>query len=67
MLRDRVGQTFDAVVVDAEDGKAGGVVQVADPAVVARCDGEGLPLGARVQVRLTRADLVTREVRFTLA
>ncbi|WP_405148181.1 RNB domain-containing ribonuclease [Sphaerisporangium sp. NBC_01403] len=67
VLRDRVGQTFDAVVVDAEDGKAGGVVQVADPAVVARCDGEGLPLGARVQVRLTRADLVTREVRFTLA
>ncbi|MEV7968735.1 RNB domain-containing ribonuclease [Sphaerisporangium sp. NPDC088356] len=67
VLRDRVGQTFDAVVVDAEDGKAGGVVQVADPAVVARCDGEGLPLGARVQVRLTRADLLTREVRFTLA
>ncbi|MFG1876311.1 RNB domain-containing ribonuclease [Sphaerisporangium sp. NPDC049003] len=67
VLRDRVGQTFDAVVVDVEEGRAGGVVQVADPAVVARCDGERLPLGERVQVRLTRADLITREVRFTLA
>ncbi|MET8143799.1 RNB domain-containing ribonuclease [Sphaerisporangium sp. NPDC005288] len=67
VLRDRVGQTFDAVVVDVEDGRPGGVVQVADPAVVARCDGDGLPLGEKVQVRLTRADLLTREVRFTLA
>ncbi|WP_248963140.1 RNB domain-containing ribonuclease [Sphaerisporangium perillae] len=67
VLRDRVGHTFDAVVVDVEDGKPGGVVQVAEPAVVARCDGAGLPLGEKVQVRLTRADLITREVRFTLA
>ncbi|WP_344942940.1 RNB domain-containing ribonuclease [Sphaerisporangium flaviroseum] len=67
VLRDRVGQTFEAVVVDVGDGKPGGVVQVADPAVVAKCDGEGLALGERVQVRLTRADLVTREVRFTVA
>ena len=48
-------------------GKRGGVVQIAEPAVVARCDGDGLPLGERVRVRLTRADLLTREVRFTLA
>ncbi|MDH2430639.1 RNB domain-containing ribonuclease [Sphaerisporangium sp. TRM90804] len=67
VLRDRVGQTFDAVVVDAEQGRPGGVVQVADPAVIARCDGDALPLGEKVQVRLTRADLATREVRFTLA
>ncbi|GGL13919.1 ribonuclease R [Sphaerisporangium melleum] len=67
VLRERVGQTFEAVVVDVQDGRPGGVVQVTDPAVVARCDGDALPLGEKVQVRLTRADLVTREVRFNLA
>ncbi|WP_245966612.1 hypothetical protein [Sphaerisporangium album] len=67
VLRDRVGQTFGAVVIDVEDGRPGGLVQIADPAVVARCDGEGLRLGDRTEVRLTRADLLTREVRFTVA
>ncbi|MFC4536870.1 RNB domain-containing ribonuclease [Sphaerisporangium dianthi] len=67
VLRDRVGQAFDAVVVDVEEGRPGGIVQITEPAVVARCDGEGLPLGEKVQVRLTRADLITREVRFSLA
>ncbi|GAA3447215.1 ribonuclease R [Planomonospora venezuelensis] len=65
VLRERVGQTFDAVVIDTEEGRPGGQVQVADPPVVARCDGERLPLGERVRVRLTRADPVTREVRFS--
>ncbi|GII82057.1 ribonuclease R [Sphaerisporangium siamense] len=67
VLRDRVGQTFGAVVVDVEEDRPGGLVQVADPAVVARCDGDGLRLGARVEARLTRADVATREVRFTVA
>ncbi|WP_308249894.1 RNB domain-containing ribonuclease [Sphaerisporangium fuscum] len=67
VLRDKVGQTFDAVVVDVQEGRPGGVVQITDPAVVARCDGDGLPLGEKIQVRLTRADLTTREVRFTVA
>ncbi|GII78076.1 ribonuclease R [Sphaerisporangium rufum] len=67
VLRDRVGQDFDAVVVDVDEGRPRGVVQVTDPAVIARCDGEDLPLGEKVRVRLTCADLTTREVRFTLA
>ncbi|MGW0065337.1 RNB domain-containing ribonuclease, partial [Streptosporangium sandarakinum] len=45
VLRDRVGQTFDAVVIDVADDGQSGVVQVTGPAVVARCDGERLPLG----------------------
>ncbi|MEV6985420.1 RNB domain-containing ribonuclease [Sphaerisporangium sp. NPDC051017] len=67
VLRDRVGQTFGAVVIDTEDGRPGGLVQIAEPAVVARCDGDGLRLGEKTDVRLTRADLLTREVRFTVA
>ncbi|WP_084781017.1 RNB domain-containing ribonuclease [Planobispora rosea] len=67
VLRERVGQTFDAVVIDVDGERPGGRVQVDDPPVVARCDGEKLPLGETVRVRLTRADPATREVRFTLA
>ena len=66
LLRDRVGQAFDAMVIDVDAKRGGGLVQLADPAVIARCDGE-LPLGDRVSVRLVQADPATREVRFTLA
>ncbi|MEU8106842.1 RNB domain-containing ribonuclease [Nonomuraea muscovyensis] len=65
-LRDRLGESFDATVIDVTARGDGGQVQLADPAVIARCDG-ALPLGERVTVRLTRADPATREVRFTLA
>lgn len=65
VLRPRIGEVFEAVVVDVTDGKPGGQVQVTEPAVIARCDGDHLPLGERVPVRLTRADPATREVRFT--
>ena len=41
----------------------GGKVAIDDPAVQARCVGE-LPLGDRIQVRLTQADPHTREVLF---
>jgi VacB/RNase II family 3'-5' exoribonuclease len=67
VLRERVGQTFDAVVIDMEENRPWAQVQITDPAVVARCDGERLPLGETIRVRLTRADPATREVRFSLA
>ncbi|MFD1930399.1 MULTISPECIES: RNB domain-containing ribonuclease [Nonomuraea] len=67
MLRDRIGQSFDAVVLDIDERRPGGLVQLTDPAVVARCDGSPLPLGQSVRVRLTQADPNTREVRFTVA
>jgi exoribonuclease R len=41
----------------------GGKVAIDEPAVQARCVGE-LPLGDRIQVRLTQADPKTREVLF---
>ena len=65
LLRDSVGKTFDAVVVDANhDG--GGTVQLREPAVRGRCEGR-LPLGELVSVRLEVADVDQRLVRFTLA
>lgn len=65
VLRDSVGQVFDAVVVDVRDG-GGGTVQLAEPAVRATFDGE-LPLGEPVRVRLTEADVAQRSVRFRAA
>ena len=62
VLAPRVGEEFDAVVV--ESGSKGGVVQLLDPAVRARCDGADLPLGERLRVRLETADPVKRTVLF---
>ncbi|AZK93856.1 MULTISPECIES: RNB domain-containing ribonuclease [Streptomyces] len=58
LLRDRVGDTFDGLVVDVkENDPSAGTVQLSDPAVVARIAGDGgLPLGEPLRVRLTRAD-----------
>ncbi|WP_030563979.1 RNB domain-containing ribonuclease [Streptomyces aureocirculatus] len=60
LLKDRVGEIFDGVVVDVrEHAPDVGTVQVAEPAVVARIEGggtAGLPLGERFRVRLTQAD-----------
>jgi VacB/RNase II family 3'-5' exoribonuclease len=65
VLAPRVGETFDAVVV--ESGPKGGAVQLTDPAVRARCEGAELPLGEQVQVRLEVADPTTRTVTFRRA
>ena len=67
LLEDSIGDTFDAVVVDVDERDGGGVVQLVEPAVTARCDGDDLPLGERVKVRLEHADVMKRQVRFTLA
>ena len=66
LLEHRVGETFDAVVVELDEHDGGGTVQLAEPAVTARCEGD-LPLGERVHVRLTLADVAKRQIRFELA
>jgi exoribonuclease R len=63
LLAGREGEEFDAVVVDADEGR--GTVVLADPAVRARCAGVGLEPGSRVRVRLEEADVDRRSVRFT--
>lgn len=62
LLADRIGEEFDAAVVDANDDA--GTVALDDLAVRARCDGPGLVPGTRVRVRLTEVDAATRRVRF---
>lgn len=67
LLRDHVGDVFDAVVVDVNGDRAGGRVQLVAPPVFGRCDGEALPLGEQVRVRLEEADPARRRVRFSRA
>ena len=67
VLQDRVGELFEAVVVDVDGDGRRGVVTVQDPAVEARVVApEALPLGTDVRVRLTTADVGSRKVEFTL-
>ncbi|SCF46303.1 RNB domain-containing ribonuclease [Micromonospora mirobrigensis] len=75
LLEHRVGETFDAAVLDVDappSGEAkpgrepGGTVALDEPPVRARCTGD-LPLGERVRVRLVTADPVQRKVLFARA
>lgn len=72
LLVNHVGQEFDAIVIAGskparDNGSSGsngsGTVQIAEPAVTARCAGE-LESGTKVRVRLVSADIATREVHF---
>ncbi|MGW1057862.1 RNB domain-containing ribonuclease [Micromonospora rubida] len=75
LLEHRVGETFDAAVLDVDTPpngqpkpgrQPGGTVALDSPPVRARCTGE-LPLGERVRVRLVTADPVARKILFALA
>ena len=65
LLRDRVGDMFAAVVIDADPHAA--TVVLDDPPVRARCAGAGLAAGQRIRARLVEADVLRRAVRFELA
>ena len=65
VLQHRVGEEFDAVVVDVRaDGD--GRVQVLDPPVLAPVSG-AVALGAALRVRLVRADVQAHAVEFAPA
>lgn len=69
VLSDRVGETFDAVVVEvSEKDEQRGTVTVQEPAIEAPiAANRDLPLGEDVQVRLAEADVEGRRVEFQLA
>jgi exoribonuclease R len=63
LLAGRVGEVFDATVVDVRDDRP--VVQIAEPAVIAALDARGPKPGELLRVRLTEADPEARRVVFT--
>lgn len=64
LLAGRVGEVFDAAVVEAADGDRAGEVALDDPPVRAKCVGTDLVAGTRARVRLIEADPLTRKIRF---
>jgi exoribonuclease R len=70
LLKGRIGQRFDAAVVDVDEPKPnrepGGTIAVDDPPVRSRCAGK-LPIGERVVVKLVTADPQKRTVLFERA
>ncbi|MGW5033083.1 RNB domain-containing ribonuclease [Streptomyces nigra] len=66
VLKDRVGEEFEACVVDVDEHRlTTGVVQLHTPAVIGRIDGPTpLPLGDPLRVRVTEADPERAKVRF---
>ncbi|MEU0402395.1 RNB domain-containing ribonuclease [Streptomyces sp. NPDC006197] len=70
LLKERVGEIFDAYVIDVKEREpAVGTVHLEDPAVVARIEGGAtrLPLGEWLRVRLSEADPGTAKVLFAPA
>lgn len=65
LLHGRVGDVFEALVIDANERSA--TVMLDDPPVRARCEGAQLPVGVRIGVRLLEADVARRSVRFERA
>ncbi|MFD8303971.1 RNB domain-containing ribonuclease [Streptomyces sp. NPDC059690] len=68
LLAGRVGEVFEGCVVDVDDRRpTAGTVQLESPAVIGRIEGERLPLGERLHVRLMQADPGAAKVRFAPA
>jgi exoribonuclease R len=63
-LADLVGQEFDAMVVDLTE-KKDAVVQVSEPAVIAKASGRA-ELGTSVKVKLVEATVATGVVHFAI-
>lgn len=74
LLANHVGEKFTAVVISGSkptngngNGNGGpyGTIQIAEPAVTARCNGT-MESGTEVRVRLATADIASREILFDL-
>ncbi|GAA1482815.1 RNB domain-containing ribonuclease [Gordonia sinesedis] len=63
VLSGRLGDRFDAVVLQGSEPKRPARIFVDDPAIVASCEGDP-PEGSRLPVVLTTADPATRTVEF---
>jgi exoribonuclease R len=63
-LRDSIGQVFDAAVVNLDPRRA--VIEIADQAIVAEIEPDGVRLGDDVRVQLVHADDEERRLHFRL-
>jgi exoribonuclease R len=62
LLAGRTGDLFDAVIVDED--RRGPVMQIADPAVLARVNAARITPGDEIRVRLVAVDVHSRTIEF---
>lgn len=68
VLKDRVGEEFEGCVVEVEERQPTvGTVQLVEPAVIGRIDGDGLSPGERLRVRVVASAPGATKVRFAPA
>jgi exoribonuclease R len=67
LLTGHEGRTFHGVIVEVARDNTHGQVVINEPAVRGRVNGDDLPLGEEVTVRLAEASIEARRVLFTLA
>jgi exoribonuclease R len=66
LMSTRVGEIFPGVVVEIDEERSRGEVQLGDPAILSIVEGEGLDLGDQVLVRVNEASVADRRVRFEI-
>ncbi|TRY18792.1 RNB domain-containing ribonuclease [Tessaracoccus rhinocerotis] len=65
VLSDRVGEIFEAVLIDVYPKNSMGTFQIADPAVEAELKADRRDVGTRIRVRLDKVDLVSGRLTFS--
>ncbi len=65
LLRDRVGETFRAFVINIDDGRGVAKIQLVDPAVVTTISSADLELGREITVQLDAVDIDARTLALT--
>lgn len=65
VLSHRVGEIFDAVLIDVYPKNSMGTFQIADPAVEAELKADKRDVGTEIRVRLDKVDLVKGELTFS--
>ncbi len=67
LMSTRIGEIFPGVVVETDEKRSRGEVQLGDPAILSIVEGEGLDLGDQILVRVNEVSVADRRVRFEIA
>lgn len=65
VLSERVGEVFEAVLIDVYPKNSTGTFQIADPAVEADLKADTRDVGSHIRVRLDEVDLLTGQLTFS--
>ena len=65
VLSSRVGEVFTGVITDVNPKNSQGTVQIADPAVELRVNAKQDQVGAEVEVRIDKVDVVEGRVELS--